>query len=97
MERPLTRRGQEILAQIAARETDADPAFVGRLGGGPPRPRRRTPRVRWLVAAVLAVVGVALLIVPGVLVLAGVATAVLVVAPVALIAWAMHQDPPRPR
>ncbi|MFC5137299.1 DUF3040 domain-containing protein [Actinomycetospora rhizophila] len=96
MERPLTRREQEMLARIAACETDADPAFVDRMGGGPARrPRRRATWAPWFLVALLAVVGVALLVVPGVLVLAAVATAVLVVAPVALIAWALHQGPPR--
>jgi len=93
MERPLTRREQELLAQIAAREAGDDPAFVRRMGGHPAR--RRAGRAPWIVVGLLAVVGVALLIVPGVFVLAGVATAVLVVAPVALIAWALHQGPPR--
>ncbi|MDD7938012.1 DUF3040 domain-containing protein [Actinomycetospora lutea] len=94
MERPLTRREQELLAQIAAHEGGADPAFVRRMGGRPPR--RRRSRAPWFVLAGLLVVGVALLVVPGVFVLAAVATAVLVVAPVALIAWALHQGgPPR--
>ncbi|MEJ2888569.1 DUF3040 domain-containing protein [Actinomycetospora aeridis] len=92
MERPLTRREQELLAQLAAREAGADPAFARRMDG---LPARRGGGVAWLVVGALAVIGVALLVVPGVYVLAAVATAVLLVVPVALIAWAMHQgDPP---
>jgi type VI protein secretion system component VasF len=95
MERPLTRREQELLAQLAAREAGADPAFARRMGGV--RPGRRGSSVPWLVVGALAVIGVALLVVPGVYVLAAVATAVLLVVPVALIAWAMHQGDPPPR
>lgn len=91
MDRPLTPREQEMLAALAAREAGADPGFARRMGG------RAAPLAGWvpyLVVAALAVVGVALLVVPGVMLLAAVATAVLVVAPVALIAWALHQGPP---
>ncbi|TDQ52785.1 DUF3040 family protein [Actinomycetospora succinea] len=94
MERPLTRREQELLAALAAREEVVDPAFARRLRDLPGR-RPRRAGLAWLLVGVLAVVGVTLLVVPGVFVLAAVATAVLLVVPVALIAWAMHQgDPP---
>lgn len=89
MERPLTRREQEMLGRLAAREELADPGFAARLRGQ--RARRRRARWGWLLVAVLAALGVALLVVPGVLVLAGLATAVIVVVPIALIAWALHQ------
>ena len=85
---PLTDREREALAQLAAHESAADPDFARRLGARPPR---RGGRVPWLVAAALAVIGVALLLVPGPWVLAGVATLVIVVVPVALIAWALGQ------
>lgn len=102
MERPLTHREQELLAQLATHEAGADPAFARRLRGDPPARSPGRPRaVRRLVAGVLAVLGLvvlALLLVPGVFVVAAVATAVLVVVPVALIAWALRQgDPPLPR
>jgi len=96
MERPLTRREQELLAQLAAREAGADPAFARRLQGRPVRRAGRPGRAPWVLVAVLAVLGVALLVVPGVFVLAAVATAVIVVVPIVLIAWALHQGgPPR--
>jgi Flp pilus assembly protein TadB len=85
---PLTDHERQVLARLAAHESDADPAFARRLSE---RPGRRSGRVPWLVAAVLAVIGVALLLVPGVWVLAAVATIVIVVVPVALIAWALSQ------
>ena len=92
MERPLTPREQEMLARIAACETDADPAFVGRMGGGPARrPRRRRSWVPWCVVVLLAVVGVALLVVPGVLVLAAIAT---ITGLVGLLSFKSHAEAP---
>ncbi|GAA4882005.1 DUF3040 domain-containing protein [Actinomycetospora straminea] len=91
---PLTERERAALARLAECEAAADPRFARRLGG---RPARRAGSVPWLVVGVLAVVGVALLVVPGVWVLAGVATAIIVVVPVALIAWALKQGDPPPR
>ena len=91
MERPLTRREQEMLDRLAAHEAGVDPAFARRLRG---LSARRSGKVAWLLVGVLAIVGVALLVAPGVVVLAAVTTAVLLVAPVALIAWAMHQGRP---
>lgn len=85
---PLTDHEREVLARLAAHESAADPDFALRLGA---RPRHRAGRVPWLVATALAVIGAALLLVPGPWVLAGVATLVIVVVPVALIAWALSQ------
>ncbi|MEJ2863162.1 DUF3040 domain-containing protein [Actinomycetospora flava] len=93
MERPLTGREQELLARLAAHEAGADPAFARRLRGEAERKAGKAP---WVLAGVLAVLGVALLVVPGVFVLAAVATAVLLVVPIVLIAWAMRQGGPPP-
>jgi Flp pilus assembly protein TadB len=84
---PLTHHERVVLDRLAAHESAADPGFARRL--------RRHPghgaAVPWLVGAALAVVGVALLLVPGLWVLAAVATLVLVVVPSVLVAWALRQ------
>ncbi|GLZ44917.1 hypothetical protein Acsp06_11020 [Actinomycetospora sp. NBRC 106375] len=81
----LTDRERVALDRLAAHETAADPGFARRLRG------RRTRFSPWLVVAGLAIIGVALLLVPGVFVLAAVATLVLVVVPAVLVAWALRQ------
>jgi Flp pilus assembly protein TadB len=83
---PLTDRERMIVETIADRERAADPAFARRLAAGAPASRR--PAV--LIAA-LAVLGVALLVLPGLWVVAVVAVAVLIVVPAFLVAWALRQ------
>jgi Flp pilus assembly protein TadB len=83
---PLTDREREALDRLAAHESAADPGFARRMRG-----RARASGVAWLVVAALAAIGVALLVVPGVWVLATVATLVLVVVPSVLVAWALRQ------
>jgi Flp pilus assembly protein TadB len=83
---PLTDRERLIVETIADRERAADPAFARRLTGRSPASRRPA-----LLIAALAVLGVALLVLPGLWVVAVVAVAVLIVAPAFLVAWALRQ------
>jgi Flp pilus assembly protein TadB len=83
---PLTDRERLIVETIADRERAADPAFARRLAA----PSRASRRPALLVAA-LAVLGLALLVLPGLWVVAVVAVAVLIVVPAFLVAWALRQ------
>lgn len=83
---PLTDRERLIVETIADCERAADPAFARRLAARSPASRRPA-----LLIAVLAVLGVALLVMPGLWVVAVVAVAVLIVVPAFLVAWALRQ------
>jgi Flp pilus assembly protein TadB len=83
---PLTERERMIVAAIADQERAADPAFARRLTAQAPASRRSA-----LLIAALAVLGVALLVLPGLWVVAVVAVALLIVVPAFLIAWALRQ------
>lgn len=88
-ESPLTEHERVVVATIAAHEGAADPAFARRLTAPPGRVR--AGRAPFLVVAALAVVGVALLVLPGAWALGIVAVGVLLVAPACLVAWALRQ------
>ena len=91
---------RDALAAIAAHERAADPDFARRLAAVTPDPgpvgaappgagRLAHPRTLVLVAALVALVGLALL--PGPWLLAVAVVAVLVVIPTALVTWALRQ------
>jgi hypothetical protein len=84
---PLTDRERMIVAAIADRERSADPAFARRLAAQAAPMSRRSA----LLITAVAVLGVALLVMPGLWVVAVVAVALLIVVPAFLVAWALRQ------
>ena len=88
---PLTPRERDVLAAIAAHEHRADAAFGNRMARGRPPVRHRVGVVL-AVSGAIAVLGTALLTLPGPATMAVVAVAVLAVVPPVLVVWAARQD-----